>query len=91
VKSLTASTPAFSLFCPPGSAFLAKYPVRLKLGLDGTWTMFLSWILIVFPGINSQPSLIQSVSVHSIQFLLTRSNPLLILGHDQSMQSSRRG
>jgi hypothetical protein len=47
--------------------------------------MFLSWILILFPGINSQPSLIQSISVHSIQFLLTRYGLLLILRADQSM------
>jgi hypothetical protein len=33
----------------------------------------------------------QSVSAQSIQFLLTRSNLLPILCHDQSMRSSRRG
>jgi hypothetical protein len=42
---------------------LAKNPIRPKMGLDCTCTKLLSWIMTVHPRINSQPSLIQSISV----------------------------
>jgi hypothetical protein len=42
---------------------LAKNPIPPKMGLDWTCTKLLLWILTVYLRINSQPSLIESISV----------------------------
>jgi hypothetical protein len=52
-----------TLWVPFASTVLAENPIRLKMGLDWTCTMLLSWILTVYLGINLQPSLIQSLTV----------------------------
>lgn len=68
------------------SAVLAENLIRPNMGLNWVCTIVLSWILTVYIGINSQPSLIQSISVSSIQFLeqeltlLTRCYILTISG-----------
>jgi hypothetical protein len=92
IGSMTVSTQpgrlenAWSITCCPGQELHPS-----EDSPDWMFTMLLSQILLVFLGINSEPSPIQSISVQSIQFSLARSNLLLILCHDQSMQSSRRG